>query len=154
MRPNALVSLGVATTGIGIGLTHFEPPAAVGALLGQVGQTLLGHGLLAFGVTVLVPLLAVAAIWQTIAAPARQAEGVPNRDAVMRARWVFVGSVLVGLLYLIGWFAFQWLRTDMPDPSVDPTAHERSGLLGAFMGVLVATSLARWQAQRRLGAAS
>ena len=49
MRPNALISLAVAATGIGIGLTHFEPPDVVGALLGQIGMTLLGHGLLAFG---------------------------------------------------------------------------------------------------------
>ena len=45
MRPNALISLALAATGIGIGLTHFEPPAAVGSLLGEMGLTLLAHGL-------------------------------------------------------------------------------------------------------------
>ena len=83
MRPNALISLAVAATGIGIGLTHFEPPDVVGALLGQIGMTLLGHGLLAFRITLLVPLLVVAVIWQMIEAPARQVERVPEceRDA-------------------------------------------------------------------------
>lgn len=160
MRATPLIGLGALATGIGIwlgGSVHVEPPSAIAKVLGHEGQAMLQHGLLGFGITLLVPLLILAAWWLVVKAQAWPAtpastelnSPAPALDDVVHPKRVFAGTMLAGPIYLAAALGLEWLQAGA-GTSGEPAQGGFDGntLVASVLGVLAATSVARWVARR------
>ena len=160
MRTTPLIGLGALATGIGMwlgGSVHFEPPSAIAKALGHEGQALLQRGLLSFGITLLVPLLILTAWWLVVRARARPAirartelnSPAPALDDVVHPKRVFAGTMLVGPIYLAAALGLEWLQAGAG--TIGESAQggfAGNTLVASVLGVLAATTVARWVARR------
>lgn len=80
---------------------------------------------------------------------AQAASPAPALDAFVQPRWVFMGSMLVGLFYIAGSLGHEWMQAYV-GLGGEPARGGFDGnpLVGDVLGVVVATSVARWVARR------
>lgn len=160
MRATPLIGLGALATGIGMwlgGSVHFEPPSAIAKALGHEGQALLQRGLLSFGITLLVPLLILAAWWLVVKAQAWPAtpastelnSPAPALDDVVHPKRVFAGTMLASPIYLAAALGIKWLQAGAGISAESAQGgSDGNALVADVLGVLAATSVAHWAARR------